>query len=115
MTFFYKFFYELYNVADTFGGFYPHVGIVYFKTAHFRVRFLYHFRRISRRGYPRFVGLRDDFIVYVGIISRVSNVVTLLFQIFSYNIVNYCLICVTYVRFARHRDAARVHFDFACL
>ena len=63
----------------------------------------------------KLVCLVDYLIVDVGIVSGVCNVVAALYEIFSYNIVDECLIDMSDVSVTRNGDTAGVHFDFVAV
>ena len=102
---------EIYDIVYIAGCFEPNRRIVNLELAHEFVDFVNHHACIFERRYARFFGLCDDFVVDVGVVARIVDLVSDFLEILADYIVNECLICVTYMRFARNRDSACVHVD----
>ena len=100
---------EIYDISDIFRRFQPDVGVVYAEFSHRLVDVLYHLGRIFARGNSRLFRFCDDFVVHVRIVSGIGDFIPLFFQKFAHDVVNERLISVPDMRFARHRNAARVH------
>ena len=107
--------YELLNkvdyISDIFCSFEPKRRLADVELRHNFIYFFNHIGGVLVRRYARFPRFCDNLIVDVGIIARISDIITLFFKEFAHYVVNERLIAVTYVRLARNGYSARIHFD----
>ena len=77
MSLFDEFLHEIDDIVDVVRRLQPDVGIVHGEPSHDLVDAGDHFFCVNVGGDPRLFRLGDDFVVHVGIISRVGHVVSL--------------------------------------
>ena len=113
VTLFNEFCDEVHDAVHGASCFQPHVGVVHLECSHFVVNLGNHHLCILVCRNTSFMGFGNDFVVHVGVVACVSDVIATHHQILADDVVNQCLIGVTDVCFATDGDTAGVHCHFA--